>query len=124
MYQEQILDAYKSAKNYIQDKQIAHDLGISTQKISKIRNGERHLTENEALFLAEHIGMTEEEVLVYLAADRSKDHRAQRAWESIAKKFNGQGLRAISMASAGLALVLMPDFAHASQCALCSLDLW
>ncbi|WP_435532873.1 DUF3693 domain-containing protein [Vibrio marisflavi] len=54
-------------------------------------------------------------VLVYLAADRSKDHRAQRAWESIAKKFNGQGLRAISMARAGLALVLMPDFAHTSQ---------
>lgn len=121
MYQEQILDAYKSAKNYIQDKQIAHDLGISTQKISKIRNGERHLTENEALFLAEHIGMPEEEVLVYLAADRSKDHRAQRAWESIAKKFNGQGLRAISMASAGLALVVTPEFAHASQCALCIL---
>ena len=58
--------------------------------------------------------MPEEEVLVYLVADRSKDHIAQRAWESIAKKFNGQGLRGISMASAGLALVLMPDFAHAS----------
>ncbi|CAH0539819.1 DUF3693 domain-containing protein [Vibrio marisflavi] len=118
-----MLDAYKEAKRYVQDKQIAHDLNLPRQRIGEMRNGERHLTENEALFLAEHIGMPEEEVLVYLAADRSKDHRAQRAWESIAKKFNGQGLRAISMASAGLALVLMPDFAHAYQCALCVLML-
>ena len=41
MYQDKILNAYKQAQNYVQDKQIAHDLGITPQKICKIRSGER-----------------------------------------------------------------------------------
>ncbi|MGF1740164.1 DUF3693 domain-containing protein [Vibrio profundum] len=121
MYQSKILDAYKQAKNYIQDKQIAHDLGISTQKISKIRNGERHLTENEALFLAEQIGITEEEVLVYLAADKSKDHKAQKAWAKIAKSFNSRGFQAVTMSGAALTLLLTTDLEPLRQYALCML---
>ncbi len=118
MYQEKLLDAYKQAQNYIQDKQIAHDLGISTQKISKIRSGERYLTENEALFMADKIGLPDEEVLVYLAADRSKDFRAQQAWETIAKKFNGLGLSSISMASGALALLMYTPKEALAQCVL------
>ena len=41
MYQNKLLDAYKEAQNYIQDKQIAHDLGLSRQKISAIKSGAR-----------------------------------------------------------------------------------
>ncbi len=72
MYTNELLDAYKKAKNYIQDKQVAHDLGLSRQKISAIRNGQRYLSENEALFLAKEIGADTESVLVYLAADKAK----------------------------------------------------
>ncbi|TKF05621.1 DUF3693 domain-containing protein [Vibrio kanaloae] len=121
MYQEKLLDAYKQAQNYIQDKQIAHDLNISNQKISKIRNGERYLTETEALFLAERIGLSEEEVLVYLAADRSKNHKAQVAWQNIAKKFNGLNMSGVSMACGGLALWMMPTKEALAQCVLCAL---
>ncbi|MGR5558159.1 DUF3693 domain-containing protein [Vibrio fortis] len=107
MYQEKILNAYKEAQNYVQDKQIAHDLGITPQKICKIRTGERYLTETEALFLAEKIGLSEEEVLVYLAADRSKNYKAQMAWKNIAKKFDGLGLSRISMVCGSFTLWIL-----------------
>ncbi len=121
MYQDKILNAYKQAQNYVQDKQIAHDLGITPQKICKIRSGERYLTETEALFLAERIGLSEEEVLVYLAADRSKNHKAQMAWQNIAKKFNGLNMSGISMACGGLALWMMPTQDALANCVLCAL---
>ncbi|WP_135381412.1 DUF3693 domain-containing protein [Vibrio tasmaniensis] len=121
MYQEKLLDAYKKVQNYVQDKQIAHDLNISNQKISKIRNGERYLTETEALFLAERIGLSEEEVLVYLAADRSKNHKAQMAWQNIAKKFNGLNMSGVSMACGSLALLATTPVDPTIQCVLCIL---
>lgn len=113
MYINQLLDAYKSAKNYVQDKQIAHDLGISVQKLSGIRKGERYLTEKEALFLAKEIGLDTESVLVYLAADKAKSYEAQQAWKSIAKKFNGLGLTSISMACGALAIGLEQKLQYA-----------
>ncbi|NOJ04576.1 hypothetical protein F0236_12545 [Vibrio splendidus] len=121
MYQDKILNAYKQAQNYVQDKQIAHDLGITPQKICKIRSGERYLTETEALFIAERIGLSEEEVLVYLAADRSKNHKAQVAWQNIAKKFNGLNMSGVSMACGGLALWMVPTQEALAQCVLCIL---
>ncbi|NOI85002.1 DUF3693 domain-containing protein [Vibrio sp. 99K-1] len=121
MYQNKLLDAYKEAQNYVQDKQIAHDLALSRQKISAIRSGARYLTETEALFIAERIGLSEEEVLVYLAADRSKNHKAQQAWQNIAKKFNGLNMSGISMACGGLALWMMPTQDALANCVLCIL---
>jgi plasmid maintenance system antidote protein VapI len=118
MYTNELLDAYKKAKNYIQDKQVAHDLGLSRQKISAIRNGQRYLTENEALFLAKEIGADTESVLVYLAADKAKTYEAQQAWANIAKKFNGLGLTGISMACAGFAVAFSSPVESSIQCAL------
>ncbi|EPD6765111.1 DUF3693 domain-containing protein [Vibrio parahaemolyticus] len=121
MYTNELLDAYKKAKNYIQDKQVAHDLGLSRQKISAIRNGQRYLSENEALFLAKEIGADTESVLVYLAADKAKTFEAQQAWANIAKKFNGLGLPSISMACAGFAVAFSSPVEPSIQCALCIL---
>ncbi|MGR5212488.1 DUF3693 domain-containing protein [Vibrio rotiferianus] len=118
MYTNELLDAYKKAKNYIQDKQVAHDLGLSRQKISAIRNGQRYLTENEALFLAKEIGADTESVLVYLAADKAKTFEAQQAWANIAKKFKGLGLSGISVACAGLAVAFSSPVESSIQCAL------
>nr|WP_321460766.1 DUF3693 domain-containing protein [uncultured Vibrio sp.] len=106
MYITELLDAYKTEKRYVQDKQIAHDLGISVQKLSDIRKGRRYLTENEALFLAKEVGADTESVLVYLAADKAKTYEAQQAWKSIAKKFNGLGLSGFSMSCGILAITL------------------
>ncbi|MGD8123089.1 DUF3693 domain-containing protein [Vibrio sp. TRT 2004] len=121
MYSNKLLDAYKEARNYVQDKQIAHDLGLSRQKISAIRNGQRYLTEDEALFLAETIGLSSEEVLVYLAADKAKTYKAQQAWNNIAKKFDGRSLQGISMACGGLMLWIGSPSESLAQCVLCIL---
>lgn len=121
MYSNKLLDAYKEARNYVQDKQIAHDLGLSRQKISAIRNGQRYLTEDEALFLAETIGLSSEEVLVYLAADKAKTYKAQQAWNNIAKKFDGRGLQGLSMACGGLMLWIGSPSDALAQCVLCTL---
>ncbi|MCL9783233.1 DUF3693 domain-containing protein [Vibrio sp. S4M6] len=121
MYQSQLLDTYKKAKNYVQDKQIAHDLNLPASRIYEMRKGKRYISDSEAVFLAEESGIDPEIALLGCHADRNDNPRVKAMWESIAKKFNGQGLRAISMASAGLALVLTPDFAHAARCVLCGL---
>ncbi len=111
MYINNLFNAYKKAKNYVQDKQIAHDLGLTPQKISKIRSGERQLTENEAIFLAKELNLSIEEVLLYVAADRSKHDEAKQSWENLIKKFKRQGLlkldlQGLSIACAGLATLL------------------
>ncbi|WP_075989462.1 DUF3693 domain-containing protein [Vibrio fluvialis] len=121
MYTNELLDAYKKAKNYVQDKQIAHDLGLSRQKISAIRNGTRYLTENEALFIAEEIGADAETVLVYLAADKAKTYEAQQAWQRIAKKYNGLGLQGLSMALGGIMLAAYTSLEQLLKYALCTL---
>ncbi|KJY82417.1 antirepressor [Vibrio galatheae] len=121
MYINELLDSYKNAKNYVQDKQIAHDLNISVQKLSGIRKGERYLTENEALFLADEVGADKEMILVYLAADKAKSHEAQKLWHSIAKKYNGLGLTTISSAYAVFMVSTDGLFNTISKFALCIL---
>lgn len=91
MYINRLLDKYKETKNYIQDKQIAADLGIDTAKLSRIRRGERYLTENEAIFLAKETSIDVHEALIYLAADRAKTYEAQQAWKDITAKLSSQG---------------------------------
>lgn len=121
MHANNLLDAYKKANKYVQDKQIAHDLNLQSNKISKIRSGIRQLSDEEAIFLAKGAGVDPELALLGCHADRNENPAIKAMWETIAKKFDSRGLRAISMASAGLALVLTSDFAHASKCALCML---
>ncbi len=106
MYTEKLLNEYKTAKNYVQDKQIAHDLAIQPNKISKIRSGERNLTENEAIFIASEINLNPQIVLVYLAADKSKTFQAKQLWESLAKKLNSQVFQRLSMTYENLAIFI------------------
>ena len=121
MYANKLLDAYKTANNYVQDKQIAHDLSLSRQKISAIRKGQRYLTEKEALFIAESLKISEEEVLVYLAADKAKEFKAQQVWANIAKKYKGLGMTLNSMAYVGVTGLVYSVFEHTSECVLCIL---
>ncbi|ENM5900766.1 hypothetical protein DX885_000844 [Vibrio mimicus] len=102
MYQSQLLDAYKKAKNYIQDKQIAHDLNLPSPRISEMRKGIRYISDDEAVFLAEAAGIDPEIALLGCHADRNQNPRIKALWESIAKKQNNLGLTAISMSCAGI----------------------
>ncbi|EPN8462039.1 DUF3693 domain-containing protein [Vibrio cidicii] len=122
MYTNKLIDAYKEQMNYVQYKQIAHDLGVSPQMITEVRKGRTYLSENQILMLADAVGEDKEKALVGLALDKAKTYEAQELWTNIAKKFNGLGLTGISMACGALALgvsdpvTLLPQFV---LCILC-----
>ncbi|MGF1754496.1 DUF3693 domain-containing protein [Vibrio makurazakiensis] len=118
MYQNQLLEAYKQAHNYIQDKQIAMDMNIPQQRISDFRKGRRYLTDSQAIFLAENAKIDIEIALLGCHADRNDNPRIKQIWESMAKKFNGQGLHGISMACGGLVLWSMQPKEPLAQCVL------
>ncbi|KAB0465260.1 DUF3693 domain-containing protein [Vibrio kanaloae] len=121
MYQNKLLDAYKQAQNYVQDKQIAHDMNIPQQRISDFRKGRRYLTDSQAVFLAEKAKLDPQIALIGLHADRNENPEIKQLWEHMAKKFDGLGLSGISMACGGLALWMMPTQEALAQCVLCTL---
>lgn len=121
MYSAELINAYKKAKNYVQDKQVAHDLNLDPPKISKIRKGVRQLTDSEAVFLAENSGIDPELALLGCHADRNENPEIKQMWEHIAKKYNGLGLKAISMTCAGFALMVITPNKALAQCVLCIL---
>ncbi|HCZ9673273.1 TPA: hypothetical protein O4I60_004007, partial [Vibrio parahaemolyticus] len=106
MYQNKLLDAYKKAQSYVQDKQIAADMNVPPQRISDFRKGKRYMNDTQAIFLAEQSGLDPEIALLGCHADRNDNPQIKAVWEGIAKKFNGLGLSGISMACTGLALVI------------------
>ncbi|MDE1357800.1 DUF3693 domain-containing protein [Vibrio aestuarianus] len=118
MYQSQLLDAYKKAQNYVQDKQIAHDLNVQASRISEMRKGVRYISDEEAVFLAEQAGIDPELALLGCHADRNKNPRIKQLWEHIAKKHNGLGLRTISMGCGALTLAISTPKEAVLQCAL------
>ena len=121
MYQNNLLDAYRKAQNYIQDKQIAHDLNIQPSRISEMRKGKRYISDNEALFLAQGANIEPELALLGCHADRNENPTIKKLWEDIAKKLNSQGLQRLSMACGGLAMWVGTPKEAMAQCALCIL---
>ena len=119
MYQNELLDAYKKAQNYVQDKQIAHDLNLPRQRIGEMRKGTRYISDSEAVFLAESAGIDPEMALLGCHVDRNENPEIKQLWEHIAKKCNGLGLRAISMTCAGLVLMTATPNKALAQCVLC-----
>ncbi|HGV9306389.1 DUF3693 domain-containing protein [Vibrio sp. LQ2] len=121
MYQSKLLDAYKQAQNYVQDKQIAHDLNVQPSRISEMRKGTRYISDTEAVFLAENSGIDPEVALLGCHADRNDNPTIKAYWERIAKKYNGLGLQGLSMALGGLMLYAVQLKELLLQCALCIL---
>ncbi|MEZ8039639.1 DUF3693 domain-containing protein [Vibrio sp. 10N.261.49.A5] len=121
MYQNELLDAYKKAQNYVQDKQIAHDLNLPRQRIGEMRKGTRYISDSEAVFLAESAGIDPEMALLGCHVDRNENPEIKQLWEHIAKKCNGLGLKAISMTCAGFALMATTPVDPTIQCVLCIL---
>ena len=118
MYANELLDAYKKAQNYVQDKQIAHDLNLQPNKISKMRKGIRYVSDEEAVFLAQGAGIDPEMALLGCHADRNENPAIRGMWENIAKKYNGLGFTGISMACGGLAMMISSPSESLLQCAL------
>ncbi|EKO3579510.1 DUF3693 domain-containing protein [Vibrio metschnikovii] len=114
MYTNKLIDAYKEQMNYVQYKQVAHDLGVSPQMITEVRKGRTYLNENQVLMMAEAVGEDKEKAIIGLAMDKAKSYEARQAWANIAKKFNGLGLTTITMAYVGFAVT----FLDVNECVL------
>lgn len=121
MYQNQLIDAYKKAQNYVQDKQIAHDLNVQASRISEYRKCKRYMTDSQAIFLAENAGIDPEMALIGCHADRNDNPSIRAVWENIAKKFDGHGLHLNSIGYVGLTALATMPFLRLSEYALCIL---
>lgn len=121
MYQKELLEAYKKAKNYTQDKQIAHDLNLNKSRITEMKKGTRYLTDKEAVFLAEGAGIEPELALLACHADRNENPTIKAMWEDIAKKFNSVGLARISMGCGSVVALLSTASNGMTDYALCIL---
>ncbi|MFW7524316.1 DUF3693 domain-containing protein [Vibrio ostreicida] len=119
MYANELLDAYKKANNYIQDKQIAHDLALTPQQLHKIRKGIRYVSDEEAIVLAKGAAIDPELALLGCHADRNENPNIKAMWNNIAKKYNGLGFQGLSIACGGLAMWIGSPSESLARCALC-----
>ncbi|MGF1786449.1 DUF3693 domain-containing protein [Photobacterium swingsii] len=119
MYQTKLLDSYKSVKNYIQDKQIAADLGVAKSRISEMRSGKRYMSDIQAIYLAKECNIDEKEALIGVHADRTQNAEIKSIWNEIAKKLNSQGFQTFSIGLVALVGSVNTDYQSIAQCALC-----
>ncbi len=118
MYINELLDAYKYEQRYIQDKQIAHDLNVLPNIISKMRKGVRYVTDEEAIFLAEGAGIDPEIALLGCHADRNDNPNVKAMWANIAKKYNGIGFQGVTAGLLGIVVAKDSVINPISQCVL------
>ncbi|WP_305846027.1 DUF3693 domain-containing protein [Photobacterium kishitanii] len=121
MYANYLLDSYKKAQNYVQDKQIAADLKVTQSRICEMRQGKRYISDKEAVFLAENANIDPKEALLGVHADRQDNPKIKQMWADIAKKLKGQNYQLYSIGLTAFAFSIFPvnDVLH--ECALCTL---
>ena len=85
----QLIEKYKTFKNYSQDKQVVADIDAMTKgSLSQIKRGERHLTPNQCIFICNEMGIDFKPELIQLAIERSKTKEEVNAWTEVAKKIS------------------------------------
>ena len=87
MFSYELIEAYMKAKNYSQAKQAALDLGFSNSFITKLKQGEKKIAEESAIYIAERCGMDVNEVLIKLQAEKAKSDIEKAAWTDMLKKY-------------------------------------
>ncbi|CAM3215342.1 DUF3693 domain-containing protein [Vibrio diazotrophicus] len=118
MYQNLLIEAYKTAQNYQQDKQIAQDLEVPATRICEFRKGKRYMSDEQAIFLAEKTKIAPELALIGCHVDRSKSVISKEVWERMAKKFSKYGLQRFSMSYGAIVMGYGMIQQSINQCAL------
>ena len=118
MYQNLLIEAYKTAQNYQQDKQIAQDLEVPATRICEFRKGKRYMSDEQAIFLAEKTKIAPELALIGCHVDRSKSVISKEVWERMAKKFSKYGLQRFSMGYGAIVMGYGMIQQSINQCAL------
>lgn len=82
-----LVDLLKVKFSLSSDKEAAELIPqLNKQNLSAIRRGERHLTEEQAIWLAEQCEIDAALVLVELAEECAKSNAAKSIWHNLAKK--------------------------------------
>lgn len=96
MFSAELIEELKKAKGFAKDVQAAEMIpNLTRANLSHIKSGTRHLTEEQALFIAHECNLNPEWVLVSLAEEVSRSDEARKVWHQFAKKLNKSVLAAI-----------------------------
>ncbi|MDR6982884.1 phage gp37-like protein [Rheinheimera pacifica] len=96
MFSYQLVQELKKAKGLRTDLEASTLIaGLNSGNMSQIKSGKRHLTEEQALFIAHECNLNPEWVLVSLAEEVSRSDEAKEVWHQFAKKLNKSVLAAI-----------------------------
>lgn len=102
MFSYQLVQELKKAKGLRTDLEASTLIaGLNSGNMSQIKSGKRHLTEEQALFIANECNLNPEWVLVHLAEEVSKYAEAKEVWSNLAKKIKK------SVSAAILALIVV-----------------
>jgi plasmid maintenance system antidote protein VapI len=84
-----LIEMYKEKLGITSDNKAAKELqGMSSGRLSEIKSGERFLTEEQALKIANTCNLNPEWVLVNLAAETTKSEACKPIWSNLAKKLS------------------------------------
>ena len=85
----ELIEKYKEVKGYTQDKQVISDFTeFNSGNMSQIKKGNRHLTANQCIAMANAVGMDQKEALLKLAIEKSKSKEEGKIWSEIVKKIS------------------------------------
>ena len=102
MFSYEMLMELKKLKGFDKDYELANILPKATRSvISEIKSGKRHLTEEQAVFIATECKIDIQWMLVQLAEETAKTEAAKKAWYNLAKKLSK------SVTAAALALIVI-----------------
>ena len=87
MFSYQLVEEFKKAKGITKDLEAAEMIaGLNSGNMSQVKSGKRHLTEEQALFIAHECNLCADWVLVHLAEEKAKSEEAKEVWHNLAKK--------------------------------------
>lgn len=86
MFSYQLVQELKKAKGIKTDLEAStYIAGLNSGNMSQIKSGKRHLTEEQALFIAEQCDLNPQWVLVHLAEEVSRSEAAKEIWHNLGK---------------------------------------
>lgn len=85
-YSAELIETLKKIKGFTKDIEVANVMPKSTKgNVSDIKSGKRHLTNEQALWIAEECHLDPTWVLVNLAEEKAHNEKEKAVWSHIAK---------------------------------------
>ncbi|RJG00955.1 DUF3693 domain-containing protein [Noviherbaspirillum sedimenti] len=102
MNQTQLIDAAKQQGGLTSDYKLAQALGVSTGRVSSLRNGDKAADEAEIAMLADMAGIDLHIALAAVHKNREKNPAKRAYWEKISMQFASVAL-AVTLVFTGFA---------------------